>query len=62
MRLSQLIIPLVLIGIAAKLVELGLTRDGVGPFEYLTLAALVAVLVQTAWRLFPLRRGDSRPT
>lgn len=62
MRLSQIVIPLVLVGIAAKLVELGVTRDGVGPFEYLTLAVLVALLLQTAWRLSPLRGGDSQAT
>jgi hypothetical protein len=50
-RLRSLILPLVLIAIAAKLVELGITRDGVGPFEYATLALLVALLLQSAFRL-----------
>jgi hypothetical protein len=51
MRLRPFIVPLALVAIAAKLVELAATRDGVGPFEYVTLAALVALLLQTAFRL-----------
>ena len=50
-RLRSLILPLVLAAIAAKLVQLGVTREGVGPFEYLTLALLVALLLQNAFRL-----------
>ena len=51
MRFRPLILPLVLIALAVKLVQLGITRDGVGPFEYVTLALLVALLLQTAGRL-----------
>jgi hypothetical protein len=51
MRLRPFIVPLALVAIAAKLVELAATRDGVGPFEYVTLAALVGLLLQTTFRL-----------
>lgn len=51
MRFRPLVLPLALIAIAAKLIRLAATRDGVGLFEYLTLAALVALLLQTAFRL-----------
>ncbi|HEY5659211.1 MAG TPA: hypothetical protein VIR59_00375 [Gaiellaceae bacterium] len=51
MRFRPLVLPLALIAIAAKLIQLAATRDGVGLFEYLTLAALVALLLQTAFRL-----------
>ena len=47
----SVIIPLVLVGIAVKLVQLAATRNGVGPMEYLTLAALVLFLLLTAFRL-----------
>jgi hypothetical protein len=50
-RLRSLVLPLVLVAIAANLVHLGVTREGVGPFEYLTLALLVALLLQGAFRL-----------
>lgn len=50
-RLRPLVLLLVLVAMAAKLVHLGITRDGVGPFEYLTLALLVALLLQSAFRL-----------
>jgi hypothetical protein len=50
-RLRSLILPTVMIAIAAKVIQLGLTREGVGPFEYLTLALLVALLLQSAVRL-----------
>jgi hypothetical protein len=50
-RLRSLVLPLVLVAIAANLVYLGVTREGVGPFEYLTLALLVALLLQSAFRL-----------
>jgi hypothetical protein len=55
-RLRSLILPLVLIAIAAKLVELGITGDGVGPFEYATLALLVALCCRA---LFACRVGPS---
>jgi len=41
----------VLVAVAGSLVQLGITRDGVGPFEYLTLALLIALLLQSAFRL-----------
>jgi hypothetical protein len=50
-RLRSFILSLALVVIAAKLVQLAATRDGVGIVEYLTLAALVALLLQTALRL-----------
>jgi hypothetical protein len=58
-RFRPLILPLVLIAIAVQLVQLGITRDGVGPFEYVTLALLVALLLQSAGRL--ARRAFRRP-
>jgi hypothetical protein len=50
-RLRSLVLPLVLVAIAANLVHLGVTREGVGPFEYVTLALLVALLLRSAFRL-----------
>jgi uncharacterized RDD family membrane protein YckC len=50
-QLRALIAPLVLVTVAAQLVALGATRDGVGPFEYVTLAALVALLAFGAYGL-----------
>jgi hypothetical protein len=35
----------------AKLIEVGVTRDGVGPFEHVTLAAAAALILLTALRL-----------
>lgn len=58
-RLRSLVLPLVLIAMAVKLIQLGITRDGVGPFEYVTLALLVALLLQSAGRL--TRRAFRRP-
>lgn len=51
MRVRPLLLALVLLAVAGKLVQLGITREGVGPFEYLTLALLVALLLQRAFRL-----------
>jgi hypothetical protein len=50
-RLRSLVLPLVLLVFAGTLVQLGITREGVGPFEYLTLALLVTLLVRGAYRL-----------
>lgn len=50
-RLRSLVLALVLLVIAGTLVQLGITRQGVGLFEYLTLALLVTLLVQGAYRL-----------
>jgi hypothetical protein len=51
MRIRPLLLALVLVAVAGKLIQLGITREGVGPFEYLTLALLVALLLQSAFRL-----------
>jgi hypothetical protein len=51
MRIRPLLLALVLAAVAGKLIQLGITREGVGPFEYLTLALLVALLLQSAFRL-----------
>jgi hypothetical protein len=51
MRIRPLLLALVLVAVAGKLIQLGITRAGVGPFEYLTLALLVALLLQSAFRL-----------
>ena len=50
-RVRSFVIPLVLVVLAANLVLVGVRRDGVGAFEYLTLAALVSLLLFTAFRL-----------
>jgi hypothetical protein len=50
-RLRSLVLSLLLVAVAATLIQLGITREGVGPFEYLTLALLVALLLQGAYRL-----------
>jgi hypothetical protein len=62
MRLGPLVVCLALVGIAAKLVELGVTRDGVGPLEYLTLAALIALLLLKAHGLARQALGASNRT
>jgi len=49
-RLRSFVLPLLLVAAAAQLVELGATRDGVGPFEYVTLVALIALLLFGAFR------------
>ncbi len=51
MRVRSLLLSLILVVIAAKLIQLGVTRDGVGPFEYATLAAVIGLLLFTAFRL-----------
>ena len=48
MHFRLLLLALVLVAVAGKLVQLGITREGVGPFEYLTLALLVTLLLQSA--------------
>ena len=50
-RVRSFVIPLVLVVLAANLVLVGVRRDGVGAFEYLTLAAFVSLLLFTAFRL-----------
>jgi hypothetical protein len=56
-RLRSLIPSLILVGIAAELTKFAATRNGVGPFEYVTVGALVALLLYWAFRL---ARGASR--
>lgn len=51
MRVRSLPLSLILVVIAAKLIQLGVTRDGVGPFEYATLAAVIGLLLFTAFHL-----------
>jgi hypothetical protein len=50
-HLRSIILPLVLVALAATLIDLAVTRDGVGPFEYVTVAALIGVLLFGAFRL-----------
>lgn len=50
-HLRSFILPLVLVAMAAKLIDLAVTRDGVGPFEYIMVAALIGVLLFGAFRL-----------
>jgi hypothetical protein len=60
MRRRRFIFAVALVGIAVKLIEIGVTRHGVGPFEYVTLAALVALLLLTAIRLLrQVREGPA---
>jgi len=54
MRWRRLILALLLAATAVKLVTITATRDGLGVFEYLTMALLVALLLQNSYRL--LRR------
>ena len=55
MRLRSLVLPMLLLAAAVKLVELAATRNGVGSFEYVTVAALVLALLLSTFRL--LRRA-----
>jgi hypothetical protein len=50
-RRRSLLFPLALVAIAANLIQLGITRHGVGPFEYLTLALMIALLLRVAFLL-----------
>jgi hypothetical protein len=50
-RLRRYLLPVVLVVVAANVTAQALTRDGVGPVEYVTLTALVALLLSTAFRL-----------
>jgi hypothetical protein len=50
-HLRSFILPLVLVAMAATLIDLAATRDEVGPFEYVTVAALIGVLLFGAFRL-----------
>jgi hypothetical protein len=59
-RWRSLLLPLALVAIAAKLIQLGITREGVGPFEYLTLALIVALLLRVA--LLLSRRAFRQPS
>jgi hypothetical protein len=49
MRLRSLIVPTVLVVLAANLLVAVTTRDGVGALEYVVSAALIALLLTTAF-------------
>jgi hypothetical protein len=51
MRLRPLIFVIVLVAMAATVARAAVTRDGVGAFEYITVAAIIAVLLLCAFRL-----------
>ena len=51
MSLRRYLLPLALTLIAANVIAVGLTHPGVGPVEHVTLAALAALLLVTAFRL-----------
>jgi hypothetical protein len=51
MQLRSLLGAVLLVAMAAKLAEIAVTREGVGPFEYLTVVALVGLLLVYAFRL-----------
>ena len=51
MTLRRSLLLLALVVITGKVIAVALTRHGVGPIEYVTLAAIVALLLVTAFRL-----------
>jgi len=51
MRLRSFVLPLALLAMAVKLADMAVTRNGVGAFEYVTVAALIGVLLLGAFRL-----------
>jgi hypothetical protein len=51
MHLRSFLLPLVLVAMAVELIGVAVTRNGVGPFEYVTVAALVGMLLLGALRL-----------
>lgn len=51
MRLRRLVFAVGLLAVAAMLVRAAATRDGVGAVEYVTVAALVALLLRGSYRL-----------
>ena len=51
MRLRRLVFAVCLLVIAAMLVRTAATRDGVGAVEYVTVAALVVLLLRGSYRL-----------
>ena len=51
MQLGRLIFVVVLVAMAATVARAAVTRDGVGAFEFITVAAIIAVLLFCAFRL-----------
>ena len=51
MQLRPLLFVIVLVALAATAARAAVTRDGVGAFEYITVAAIIAVLLLCAFRL-----------
>ena len=51
MQPRPLIFVIVLVAMAATVARAAVTRDGVGAFEYITVAAIIAVLLLCAFRL-----------
>ena len=51
MQPRPLIFVIVLVATAATVARAAVTRDGVGAFEYITVAAIIAVLLFCAFRL-----------
>ncbi len=51
MQLRPLIFVIVLVAMAATVARAAVTRDGVGAFEFITVAAIIAVLLFCAFRL-----------
>jgi len=51
MQLPPPIFVIVLPAMAATVAQAAVTRDGVGAFEYITVAAIIAVLLLCAFRL-----------
>jgi hypothetical protein len=51
LHLRSLVLPLVLVAMAVTVVRAAVTRDGVGPFEYVTVAVVIGVLLLAAFRL-----------
>jgi hypothetical protein len=58
-RFAPVVGAVLLVAMAAKLAELAVTREGVGVFEYVTVVALVGLLLLYALRLSSraVRRG-----
>ena len=51
MQPRPLIFVIVLVAMAATVARAAVTRDGVGAFEFITVAAIIAVLLFCAFRL-----------
>ena len=51
MRLRQFLLPLLLLAAAVSLAETAATRRGIGPFEWIVVAVILAALVYGAFQL-----------